>query len=205
MDERFDERTDFKVSDVARLMGVTVQTVHFWIRTRRVKTVGRTSAKGAYLIPRREVVSLLKGAEREVPGLWRRFRLRCLLIEADEGLCRLVREAFRASSPSVELRVAATPEDGLLLAGERTPHVILLDGSFGPGRLDAERALRFIRKAEKLRKVKVIALAGDRRSAEHLSRSGADAVLRKPFGLRELRDALSLVRSRPGAKRSSTR
>lgn len=205
MDERPQEQALFKVSDVARLMDVTVQTVHFWIRTRRLTVVGRASSRGPYLIRRRDVVALLKGAGREVPGLWHRFRLRCLVIEPNEALRRLIRDSVRGSSPSVDLKLAATSEDGLLLAGERTPHVILLARSFSHSGIEGDEALRFIRKAEKLKRVKVIALVGDRRSADVMSRAGADAILRKPFGIRELRDALNLVRSRPGAKRSSIR
>lgn len=157
------------------------------------------------MIRRRDVVALLKGAGREVPGLWHRFRLRCLVIEPNEALRRLIRDSVRGSSPSVDLKLAATSEDGLLLAGERTPHVILLARSFSHSGIEGDEALRFIRKAEKLKRVKVIALVGDRRSADVMSRAGADAILRKPFGIRELRDALNLVRSRPGAKRSSIR
>jgi DNA-binding NarL/FixJ family response regulator len=90
----------------------------------------------------------------------------------------------------MNLKAAASIEDGLLLAGQFRPEVILLDYFFSEDLLTGHEGLAFIRHAKLIQKVKVIAMMNDRRMAARMLKGGADAILLKPFDLTEFRSAI---------------
>lgn len=170
------------------MLGISVPGLHIWIQKGRIRRPPRVSKKGGYRIPRDEVIRLLRSAGREVPGLWVAKRTRVLVIEDDPRLRELVADAFQTSTFGAEVRMASTPEDGLLLAIPFAPNVILLD-LFEPREgLTSNQALSILRRAEALRGVRII---GCWRQSPALARHPSpDAFLPKPFGLNELREAI---------------
>jgi CheY-like chemotaxis protein len=186
----FEDQAQFKVSEVASVFGVTVQTFHYWLKTGRVRKAERTSRRGIYLIPRDELVRMLSAAGREVPGLWERRRTKVLLIEDDPGVRNVVAQASRSSKFSFELRTARTVEDGLVIAARHAPDVLLLDTTFPANRMRADQGLRFLRGTKALRKMRVVALVHHPRTGEAMTRAGADGFLLKPFGLDGLRETI---------------
>jgi len=177
----------YRISEVAALFGVTVQAVHAWLKTGRILVRRRTSRRGSFLIPRSEVARLLRVAGREIPGLWTRPRVRVLVIDDDRGIRRLAVAAARSPAAPMELRTAAGVEDGLLLAGEFQPDVILLDAYLRRSGFRGDDAVAFIRKARRLRHARIVAMAPDRGMGRLMREAGADGVLIKPFGLDEFR------------------
>jgi transcriptional regulator with XRE-family HTH domain len=67
-----EEQKSFKIAEIARLFGITIQGVHRWVRVGKLRVFRRASKGGRYMIPRAEVVRLLERVGREVPGLWTR-------------------------------------------------------------------------------------------------------------------------------------
>lgn len=63
------EKASFTISEVAKLFGISVQTVHYWLKAGKISQVERASQKGPYLIPRAAVVRILEERWWEVPGL----------------------------------------------------------------------------------------------------------------------------------------
>lgn len=185
-------RTHFKISEVAQCFQVTVQTVHFWLRTGRIRRSSRTSVKGTHLIPRGEFVRILEEAGREVPGLWERSRTKVLVIDDDRGIRELATHVARSRRMPLHLKVAETIEDGLLLAAQFGPEVIFLDTSFPKDKLRGDQGLAFIRGTKLLRKVRVVALVNNAKTGEGMLRGGADAFLLKPFTLEEFRGAVTV-------------
>lgn len=188
-------RTHFRISEVAQVFGLTVQTIHFWLKTGRIRRYQRTSGQGSYMIPRAEFVRLLCEAGLESPGLWERPRARVLLIDDDRLIREMAQEASRTRLCPMMVRTAATVEDGLLLAVEFRPDIIVLDYFFSRDRLRGDQALAFIRKAKRTRNLKVIAIAQNRRIAAKMVRAGANGVLLKPFDLEELKEAIAIQTS----------
>ncbi len=184
------KRAFFRISEVAQVFGLTVQTIHFWLKTGRIRRYQRTSGQGNYMIPRAEFSRLLRDAGLECPGVWEKPRVRVLLIDDDCHVREVAQGAARNHKLSMELLTASTAEDGLLLAGEFRPDVILLDYFLPKDGLRGDQALAFIRKAKLTRKLKVIAVAGDRRTATRMLKAGANGVLLKPFSIGELREAI---------------
>lgn len=186
------QRTHFRISEVAQVFGLTVQTIHFWLKTGRIRRYQRTSGQGSYMIPRAEFIRLLREAGLESPGLWERPRARVLLIDDDRLIREMAQDAAKSRLCPMEVRTAATAEDGLLLAAEFRPDVIVLDYFFSRDRLRGDQALAFIRKAKRTRSLRVIAVANDRRILQRMVRAGANGILLKPFDLGELREAIAL-------------
>jgi CheY-like chemotaxis protein len=184
------KRAYFRISEVAQVFGLTVQTIHFWLKTGRIRRYQRTSNKGNYMIPRAEFVRLLREADLESPGLWEKSRVRVLLIDDDRSIRELAQEAARSHHQPLELITAVTVEDGLLLASEFMPDIILLDYFLTKDGLRGDQALAFIRKAKRIRALRVIAVANNRRIAARMLNAGANSVLLKPFDLGEFREAI---------------
>jgi CheY-like chemotaxis protein len=182
--------TAFRIPDLAELFGITVQSVHEWIQSGKIRRFARTSERGDYRIPKREVVRLLRLAGREVPGLWTRRRVKLLVVDDYPPIRRLAEHGFRHAEPPFAVRTAATVEDGLVLAAQFEPDVILLDEIASGEGLSSEQALRFVRRSKVLKTVKVIATSADGRAAPRMLKAGADGFLEKPFGFRDLKEAV---------------
>lgn len=187
---RLEQKKLFKVPELARFLGLTPQAIHFRLDHGAIRGVKRTSSAGHYLIPREEVVRLLKQAGCEVPGVWTRVRMRILVIDEYEPIRRIMGAAFRKPELRLEVRTAETAEDGLVLAAMYKPHVIVVDYALKDGHLQGDQAVELIRRAKAFRKVKVIAMAAGARAGKKMISAGADILLEKPFGLEELRRAI---------------
>jgi CheY-like chemotaxis protein len=186
----FEDRPQFKVSEVARLFGITVQTFHYWIKTGRVRNAKRTSDRGNYLISREELVRMLADAGLEVEGLWQRTRTKVLLIEDDLSVRRFIAQASRSPKFSFDLRTAQSVEDGLVAAAKFGPAVLLLDTTTPPNRMRADQGLRFLRGTKELKNLRVVVLVTRPQTGEALKKAGANSYIVKPFGLDELREAV---------------
>jgi len=187
----FENRPRFKLSEVAGLFGVTVQSIHYWIRSGRVRQVERTSTRGTYLIPRDELVRMLSDAGLEVEGLWQRSRVKVLLVEDDARVRSFAAQASRSSRFQFDLKTAKTVEDGLVSAARFGPGVLLLDTTFPAGKMRADQGLHFLRGTKELRGLRVVALVTHPRTGEAMKRAGANSYLLKLFGLVELREAIN--------------
>ena len=189
----FERRPSFTIAEVAALFGITVQSVHQWVRERKIRRLSRSSEKGKYLIPRMEVVRLLKEAGREVPGLWERPskpKERILVIDGYPLLRKMLRKVFRISGVLLEVKTAGTAGDGMLLAGAFRPHVILVSFAFRKGSLHGDQVIEAIRNSKILRNAVLIGMSADPGALAKMLRAGADAVLEKPFGLEDLRKVM---------------
>ncbi|MFN3486165.1 MAG: response regulator [Planctomycetota bacterium] len=188
-----EDRSAFTIAEVARVFGVTVQAVHRWLHTGKLRRVTRMSERGQYQIPRQEFVRLLRESGRSVPGLWQDPQTRetkVLFIDDNAQLRRLVEEIARSPRMSFTVKTAPNFEDGIILAAQCLPDVVFLDTFFGKGRLDGDEALAFIRRAKAIQKVKVVAVSSDSEIGRKMMAAGADGFLRKPFGVTEFRASL---------------
>jgi two-component system cell cycle response regulator DivK len=109
---------------------------------------------------------------------------RILVVEDQEDNRRIVRDLL--NSAGFELIEAVTGEEGIQLAEENVPDLILMDIQMPV--LDGYEATRRIKASAKCRHIPIIvitsyALSGD---AAKAMAAGADAYIAKPFSPREL-------------------
>jgi CheY-like chemotaxis protein len=186
----FEDRSAFTIAEVARVFGVTVQAVHRWLHTGKLRRVTRMSERGQYQITSQEFVRLLRESGRSVPGLWQDPQTRetkALFTDDNAQLRRLVEEIARSPRMSFTVKTAPNFEDGIILAAQCLPDAVFLDTFLGKGRLDGDEALAFIRRAKAIQKVKVVAVSSDSEIGRKTMAAGADGFLRKPFGVTEVR------------------
>ena len=106
-----------------------------------------------------------------------------LVVEDNEKSRKLVRDVLEVTG--FQVLTAANATDGLLLAGEYLPDLVLMDVQLPD--LDGETALGRLRADQRLAAIQVVALTAyampsDR---ERLLRVGFDGYLSKPISVRE--------------------
>ena len=80
---------------------ITVQSVYPWVGQGMIQRFLRSSEKGKYLIPRIEVVRLLKKAKREITGLRKKPfkpKKRILVIDGYSLLRKFLRKVSQVSA-----------------------------------------------------------------------------------------------------------
>ena len=117
-----------------------------------------------------------------------------LIVEDDEKNMRLARDVLQSNGYAT--LEAVTGEDGVLLAQERKPDLVLMDIQL-PG-INGIEALRRLRADPRTTKIPVIAFTA---SVLHSDRAqftavGFDAFISKPISLREFLDTVSHLSGR---------
>jgi DNA-binding response OmpR family regulator len=121
-----------------------------------------------------------------------------LYIEDDPTSLQLV-ERLLEQRPGVELLTALEGKQGLTLARERRPTIILLDLHLQD--MEGEDVLRAIRETPELRRTQVILLTAEPypRLPERMRAAGAQAYLRKPLRFDEFFAAIDAAIQRGDA------
>jgi diguanylate cyclase (GGDEF)-like protein len=96
--------------------------------------------------------------------------------------------------PAVPLATAASPLDGLWLAGREHPHAVLLSLDAGPGAVRFVRSVRLVASATR---VVLACRAVDEPLARRLVQEGADDYLIEPLRREELLAAMSMTPQQP--------
>ena len=107
-----------------------------------------------------------------------------LIVEDNEKNMKLVRDVLQAKGyATIE---AVTGEDGVRLATERKPDLILMDIQL-PG-IDGIEALRRLRANPETAKISAVAVTASvmQQDRKHIMEAGFDGYLGKPIGLKEL-------------------
>lgn len=114
-----------------------------------------------------------------------------LIVEDNEKNLKLVRDILQARGyETVEARSA---EDGLRIASERRPHLVLMDIQL-PG-INGIEALRQLRSNPATHEIPVIAISASvmQPARRQIMEAGFDGFVEKPISLREFRAAVEKV------------
>ncbi len=121
-----------------------------------------------------------------------------LVVEDNAGNQELLRVLLEMAGHVV--RCAETADDGIALARELRPDLILMDMHL-PG-MDGYEATRIIKKDADLKRIPVIAVTAisDRHDEEILSACGCDGFIAKPIDTRQVAADIAAVLERSGAR-----
>lgn len=183
----------FSLSDIAQLCKVSPAAVSYWRRDGEIREFSRTSRRGKHLVPRHEVIRILKRRQVEAPGVWVRrkaVKMGLLVIDDHVPILKLLRLLVRKWNLPFHVNTSTSVEEGLALAISSRPNVILLDHSFPTNRFQSDVALAFLRRVSVLKRVSVIGMSGDPAVASKMKRNGAVDFVEKPFDMATLRAKL---------------
>jgi CheY-like chemotaxis protein len=190
----------FKFSEIARLCGVDVNTVHLWLSRGRIRPARRTSTRGYYLVPRGEVARILRQRDVEVPGLWTRPRpkpLRVVIVYDDDSARSMLRAMVRRFAAPVELAETRTVEDGLVAAGRLRPDLIVLGVTAHGGLVSPEQAVMLFR-ASSLKGAPILAVSVDPELRKRVLAAGATDFIDISEEIARLKEVLSRYRRKRG-------
>jgi len=184
--------TTFQVADIC---GVHPMTIIKWVNDKKIK---------AYVTPGRhrrilqsELLNFLKKYDFPVPKDLSQSHKRVLIIEDDPAVGRLLQKVFQKASNDIEVEWIQDSIKALMVLGERTPNLIILDVVMPV--MDGAQLLSRLRSYYRTHRVKVIGITGKHLPPEKLKfmQNNTDAFYLKPFNMNELvRKAMSLLRGR---------
>lgn len=122
-------------------------------------------------------------------GLDGQTMLRVLYIDDDEINRDIVKRILSRAPYPVELSEATDGNDGVAMASEKHPDLVLMDFHM-PG-IAGPEATRQIRANEKLADVKIIALTADIYSRSNFEQAGCNSYLTKPIRKNALLHAIA--------------
>lgn len=119
-----------------------------------------------------------------------------LVVEDNSLNAKLVRDVLQHAG--YEVLEAETGEEGLRVARERRPDLVLMDLQL-PG-IDGTEALRRLRADESTRRIPVMAVTASAMAADRADavRAGFDAFVEKPISVRALPDRVASLLSERG-------
>lgn len=123
-----------------------------------------------------------------------------LVVEDNEGNQELLRVLLEMAGHVV--RCAQTADEGISLARELSPDLILMDMHL-PG-MDGYEATRIIKSDSVLKKIPIIAVTAisDRHDEEILTACGCDGFIAKPIDTRQVAADIAAVLERTGTRKS---
>lgn len=125
--------------------------------------------------------------------------MRILLVEDEPAISRIVERGLRAHGHQVVL--AETGEDGIVLAGDETVDLVILDIAL-PG-LNGHQVLERIRASRRRLPVLMLTARDDLKNKVDALNAGADDYLTKPFAFEELLARIRAVTRRADQPESS--
>lgn len=177
----------YSTGDVAKICGVTINTVVKWFEAGELKGK-RTSATGARRITRRSLFSFLR--RRGFPAdAASAERFRVLVVDSDRKAISFFKKTF-GRSHGYTIDAAASSFEAGLLAGRLRPHIVFL--SVDLGHTDPLALAGLFRGSAAEDKPAVVAV-GRRLGKERAERLAAqfDGVLAKPLTARRIKEVVA--------------
>lgn len=183
------------VGQVASICRVSKKTVLNWIYEGALKAF--TTYGGHYRIWPVNLKKFLDAAGMDIPFDYvDETATRILIIDDEKPYAQMVKSVISAELPTVDIVMTDDPYEGLLLIGERKPHLLIFDVRIP--KVDGVQVLELLhtRKGQYGTKVLVVSNHMNGETKEKLLKSAADAVLDKQVDVGLLvKTVATLIRS----------
>ncbi len=188
-------RKPLGVGQVASICRVSKKTVLNWIYEGALKAF--TTYGGHYRIWPVNLKKFLDASGMDIPFDYvDETATRILIIDDEKPYAQMVKSVIFAELPTVDIATTDDPYEGLLMIGERKPHLLILDVRIP--NIDGVRVLELLRtrKGQYGTKVLVVSNHMNGETKEKLVNSVADAVLDKQVDVGLLvKTVTTLIRS----------
>ncbi len=177
------EKDVLTTGEVARICNVASRTVSKWFDSGQLKGYRIPGSKDRR-IPMSNLLAFMKQHQIPMDGLMS-GNPRLLVVDSDRASCETLRQVL-VEQTRYEVRTVATAFEAGLECERFRPHVMLLDLHLSGG--DAHAVLQMVRSSEELQMTRVIGVSNriTEGQAGQVAASGFDAVIRKPFTVRQI-------------------
>lgn len=177
--------------EVAKICNVAPRTVSKWFDSGSLQGYRIPGSKDRR-IPLNQLVRFMKEHNIPLNGL-KTGNTRVLIVDADRDVVDVLEKILEGEA-RYEVEIAETAFAAGMSAEKTKPHVMLVD--VGLGDVDVSTLAKHVRKNPDLQLTKIIAMvtgeqpATSELSDDKLKRAGFDDVLRKPFHIRRVMEAV---------------
>ncbi len=176
----------FTTGDIARLFGVSRISAYKWVINGKIKAFKIPG--GRYKITKRDLLDFIKksGMDSKIAGSFSREETRILIVDDEKLIIQSVRDYMEKANPSFIINSASDGFEAGRMLARAIPDIVILE-LFMPG-INGFSLCRNIRNDPNTKHIKIIAITGypTEENVKKVKESGADAVLSKPFDMKEL-------------------
>lgn len=185
-------KTVFTTGDVAKICNVAPRTVSKWFDSGHLRGYRIPGSKDRR-IPIEHLVRFMRAHGIPLNGL-ESGAFRVLVFDADDALCRVIRDALVAHE-GYEVAIACTPLEAGAVAQEFKPNVMIVD--VRSAQEQPKAIFRFVRSLDVSHPVLLIGVGQGLSSGEGeaLLQAGFDGYLSKPF---DVQSVMSLIDEKTG-------
>lgn len=173
------KKSVYTTFDISRLCDVNITTVTNWINEGKLlafKTPG-----GHRRVSHDDLIKFLTQYHMPIPSELAQGRKIFMVVDDEQDLCQIIKNNIQAEWSDVTIEIATDGFEAGRKIAELVPDLVLLDLKL-PG-IDGFEICKNIRKDEKLKEIKIIAMSGIdvKESKDKILAAGADDFLEKPF------------------------
>jgi two-component system, OmpR family, response regulator VicR len=185
------QNSTFTTGDIAKYCQVNFRTVIRWIDRGLLKAY-KLPGRGDNRVRQEDLLTFLHENKMPVPTELTQANNRILIVEDDPVTAKILEMVLQKAE--FETSIAPSGFHAGVLLGEFSPDLVTLDLDI-PG-LSGLEVLRYIRKTDGLKHIKVLVISSMEQSIlDEAAKEGADAVLSKPVNPSEVDDAIKKLRT----------
>ena len=181
------EKDVLTTGEVAKVCNVASRTVSKWFDSGQLEGYRIPGSKDRR-IPVDKLIKFMKAHGIPMDGLMS-GNTRVLIVDSDPEILETL-QTILSEKTSYEVQTATTYFSAGYECERFRPHVVLIDIHMNDG--DAGKISRFVQNSDDLQMTKMIAMSNKLTDgqAAHMTQSGFDGTLRKPFSVRQVIDAI---------------
>ena len=181
--------TTFEISQICEVNPTTVQN---WVKEKKLKAY--VTPGGHRRIRREDLLDFLKAFRMPIPEELNIKAPLIMIVDDERGVLDLLQDVMNQGEEVFEVMVAQSGVEALLMIGERTPDLLILDIRM-PG-MNGFEVCQKLKSSPRNRNIRIVAISGDAdpSTRSHILQAGADLFITKPLNVLEFRkDVLKLI------------
>jgi excisionase family DNA binding protein len=181
--------TTFEISQMCEVNPTTVQN---WVKEKKLKAF--LTPGGHRRIRREDLLAFMKEFGMPIPVELQAPRPLVLIVDDEKDVLEVLSEVMKSGDDALEVICAQGGVEALLLIGERTPDLLVLDIKM-PG-MNGFEVCQKLKSSPRNKYIKIVAISGDGDPATRarILAAGADLFFMKPLNVLEFRRvALRLI------------
>lgn len=180
-------RSFFTTFEISQLCEVNPTTVQNWVKEKKLKAF--VTPGGHRRIKNEDLVAFLKEYAMPIPAEIVIKPPLILIVDDETEVRSMLTEVINTGNEELEVLCARGGVEALLVIGERTPDLLILD-ILMPG-MNGIEVCKQLKSSPRSRNIKIVAISGDTNPAtrDRILEAGADLFFTKPLSVLEFREA----------------